>query len=190
MSKKRTAILEMATALFTRFGSKRVTVEEICRESGVSKMTFYKHFPNKVALVKAIHDELTERAFAKYDEISALKIPFPKKIDLMGQWKKEFYEGLNAKFFRELIDIEHSMMEFKERYLGNIRLAQEQGEIRPDLDLEFIWLVMEKLGELFKGDEWKNVFSNVGELQAQLRTLVWKGLLARPEGAAQGGENQ
>ncbi len=187
-SKKRQRILVTATELFTRFGTKRVTVEEICCESNVSKMTFYKYFSNKTQLVQTIHDDLIEMAFAKFDEINALDIPFAEKIDLMGKWKAEFMGRVNAAFFRELIDVEHSMIEFKKRYLRNISRAQKAGEIRQDLDVEFIWLVMEKLGELFSEDKWKDVCGDLGALQSQLRTFVWKGLLTRADSETSRGE--
>ncbi|NQV51449.1 MAG: helix-turn-helix transcriptional regulator, partial [Candidatus Marinimicrobia bacterium] len=39
-------ILRTAEKLFMQFGYNRVTVEEICREAKVSKVTFYKYFSN------------------------------------------------------------------------------------------------------------------------------------------------
>ncbi len=179
-SDKREKIIATAIALFSRFGAKRVTVEELCREAGTSKMTFYKHFSNKVNLVRIIHDELVEEAFAKYDEINSRNIPFPQKIELMGRWKAEFVSRINADFFRELIDVEHSMEELKRRYLQNIIEAQGAGDVRSDIHPEFLWLVMEKLGELFREDKWRAVLSDYSQLQTQARTLIWKGLLDRP----------
>ena len=37
-----------------------MTVEEVCREAAVSKMTFYKYFQNKVELVRTIRDNWVE----------------------------------------------------------------------------------------------------------------------------------
>jgi AcrR family transcriptional regulator len=179
---KRSAILATAEELFTRFGARRVTVEEICREAGASKMTFYKHFRNKVDLVRQIHDELVARGFAVYDEINARDIPFPEKIELMGRWKQEYMSRLNLSFFKELIDIEHSVEEYKRRYLANIKEAQQSGHVRADIDPEFLWLVVEKVGELFKDGSWQTVCSDPGDAQRQLRTLLWQGLLERKEG--------
>ena len=51
---KRKKILDTAHELFWKHGLKRVSIEEICAVAGVSKMTFYKHFANKTALVKYI----------------------------------------------------------------------------------------------------------------------------------------
>jgi AcrR family transcriptional regulator len=45
-------ILIAAKELFWKHGFKRVSIEEVCREANVSKMTFYKHFKNKIELIK------------------------------------------------------------------------------------------------------------------------------------------
>ncbi|MBN1979987.1 MAG: TetR/AcrR family transcriptional regulator [Chitinivibrionales bacterium] len=177
----RQKIIDTAHALFLRFGARRVPIEEICHEADVSKTTFYKYFSDKHALVAAIHDQITAEAFAKYDEINALDIPFVEKIDCMGKWKAEYMGRISADYFTELIDIEHSKEEFKRRYLDNIRAAQKSGDIRHDINPEILWLAVEKLGELFAGEEWRKHLSDLGQLQMQIRTLVWKGLLVRAE---------
>lgn len=76
---KRSQIVRTAKRLFSRHGSRRVTVEELCREAGVSKVTFYKHFENKVDLVRTIRDEWLDEGFRKFDEINALDLPFPRR---------------------------------------------------------------------------------------------------------------
>ncbi|UCH10620.1 MAG: TetR/AcrR family transcriptional regulator [Fidelibacterota bacterium] len=178
---KREQIIQTAERLFARFGSRRVTVEELCREADVSKMTFYKYFANKVELVRTIRDNWEDEGFRKFDEINALEIPFPEKIDLMTQWKVEFAQRINADFIRELVSTDDAVERFKRRYLGNISNAQKKGEIRRDIDPEFLWLVVEKLGELFKEGSWKQVFTDPSQYQQQLRTLIWYGLLMRGE---------
>jgi len=48
---KRQKILHTGKELFWKFGFKRVTIEELCKEAGISKMTYYKYFTNKMDLV-------------------------------------------------------------------------------------------------------------------------------------------
>ena len=62
---KRELILKIAKKLFWKFGFKRVTIEEVCKEAAVSKMTFYKHFPNKMAVVKTLLQEVFQDARKK-----------------------------------------------------------------------------------------------------------------------------
>ena len=48
MSQKREQLIQTGEALFIKHGMRRVTVEEICRQAGVSKPTFYKFFENNL----------------------------------------------------------------------------------------------------------------------------------------------
>ena len=178
---KQEKIFESAVALFSRHGARRVTVEEICRTAGVSKMTFYKHFANKTELVRSIRDVWMDEGFQKYDEINALDLPFPDKIQLMTRWKAEFASRINAEFIREMVSLDDVMEEVKSRFLANISAAQEMGEIRPDLNLEFLWMVLEKIGELVSEGRWKEVFEDFAQYQQQLRTLIFFGLLTRDQ---------
>src|SRR5690606_10121620 len=45
------AFLEFAISKFTKFGSKRFTLDDLAGEIGVSKKTIYQHFSNKEAIV-------------------------------------------------------------------------------------------------------------------------------------------
>lgn len=53
-SPARARILNMASELFYRHGVRAVGVDTIVEKSGVAKMTLYKHFPSKDALVCAV----------------------------------------------------------------------------------------------------------------------------------------
>lgn len=179
--KKKKQILDTAIAVFSKYGSKRVSVEEICRKASVSKMTFYKYFSNKKALVLTIRDSWMVEGFEKFDQINALDLSFPEKIDLMTAWKVEFAARVNAKFIRELISNDDANEKFKHRFLRNLKNAQKKGEIRQDIDMDLVWLVIEKLSELFEQGVWKQVVDDYGEYQKQLRALLFYGLLTRKE---------
>ncbi len=49
----RERILETAAALFSKHGYHAVGIDTIIRESGIAKMTLYKHFPSRDALIAA-----------------------------------------------------------------------------------------------------------------------------------------
>lgn len=178
-SRKKQDILLTARKLFSLHGARRVTIEELCRKAGVSKMTFYKYFSNKNDLVKTIKANLMEEGFGKFDEIAALKVPYPEKIQLMTRWKVEFASKIGADFIREMVSIDDFVEEAKKRFLANIASAQEEGEIREDIDPELIWIVVDKLNELTRDGSWKKVCDDYGRYQEQIRNLVFFGLLTR-----------
>lgn len=62
--RNRQRLLEAATAAFTAHGAS-VSLESIARDAGVGIGTFYRHFPNREALVEAVYRaELAEVAAA------------------------------------------------------------------------------------------------------------------------------
>ncbi len=174
---KKSQVVDAARDLFFRHGVRRVTVAEICNKANVSKVTFYKYFDNKQVVAKHIGDELIELGFARFDEIKGLDLSFPEKIDLMTQWRVEFFSQISSEFIEEILDLEGVYAEIKKRYLENIKAAQERGEIRQEISVELIWLVTEKLNELVKEGSWKSIFSDYSQFQRQLRRLYFYGLL-------------
>jgi AcrR family transcriptional regulator len=57
MSDKRQIVLDAALALFRAYGYRAVGIDRIIAESGVAKMTMYKYFPSKNALIEAVLSE-------------------------------------------------------------------------------------------------------------------------------------
>lgn len=176
-SVKRTHLIDTAKLLFYKYGIRRITIDEICAKSNVSKVTYYKYFSNKSDLVLLIRDQLVEEGFQKFDEISDLVIPYPDKVMLMTKWRVEFLSSMSNDFIEDIMNVVDLYQEVKKRYLRNIEKAQDTGEINPDLSPELIWLVTEKLGELTKDGSWKNVTTDYIEFQKQLRDLYFNGIL-------------
>lgn len=176
---KYNALLETAKALFFRHGIRRVTIEEICAESKVSKVTFYKYFKDKNDLIRIIRDELTQIGFARLDEINSLPLSYPEKVEMMTAWRIQFFGSMKGDFIKEIIDVNAVSEEIKQRYLANIRKAQEKGEIDPTLSPDLIWLVTEKFNEIVKDGSWENIVSDHTQAQEQLRRMYFYGLLKR-----------
>ncbi len=57
---RRAEILEIANMLFRRLGYSNTSVEEIVREAGVAKGTFYYYFRTKEAVLEALATQLVE----------------------------------------------------------------------------------------------------------------------------------
>jgi len=178
-SVKHQALIDAAKSLFFKHGVKRVTIEEICKDSGVSKVTYYKFFKDKNDLVKLIRDELMEIGFSKFDEINSLRLSYPEKVDLMSAWRLEFFSSMTNEFIKDIIDFKEVTKEIENRYLKNIKQAQENGEIDLHLSPELIWLVTEKFNEIIKEGKWENFLINHTDAQAQLRQMYYYGIIKR-----------
>lgn len=174
---KQQQIIDAGKNLFFKHGIKRITVKEISHVAGVSKVTFYKYFENKQALIQVIKNELTETGFAKFDEINKLDLPFAQKIDLMGRWRIEFLESIKGEFVDEVLAKGEFEEKFMERYIQNIVTAQKNGEIRENISPELIALVTEKIREVTLEGKWRKIFDDYISYQDQLRTLIFWGML-------------
>ncbi len=188
-STKQQIIISTAKELFYKYGSGRVTVEEICRTAKVSKVTYYKYFANKRKLIEVIRDEILETVFGEFDRITEMELSYPDKIQLMTQWKLDFFSRMNNEFIAELFSLDDVVEEARLRYIRNIEIAQSRGEIRDDLSSGFIWMITEKLNDIIRDGSWKNEFSDYRDFQKQMRTLVFFGMLTRVENDSGEGED-
>lgn len=99
----RERILETAMRLFYAEGVRSTGIDRIIAESGVAKMSFYRHFPSKADLVFAFLDERHTRWMAWFDarlaalaarsapaaKSAAAKSAAPKLplvADVLGEW--------------------------------------------------------------------------------------------------------
>ena len=64
MAEKRAAILDAAWPIFLRDGWVGASLERVAAESGISKMTVYRHFGTKEELFEALVEEMCRRMLA------------------------------------------------------------------------------------------------------------------------------
>ncbi|RKY46233.1 MAG: hypothetical protein DRP91_09295, partial [Candidatus Neomarinimicrobiota bacterium] len=102
--KKIDKIVETGKKLFYRYGIKKVSVEEICKEAGISKATFYKYFKNKVDLALFILREIFDNAWKEYCDIVNSNDPFNMKMEKIIKWKGEMMNIFSQDFIKELVN--------------------------------------------------------------------------------------
>jgi AcrR family transcriptional regulator len=66
----REQILETATGLFYRYGFRAVGIDRVIAESGVAKMTLYKHFPSKDDLIVAYLQRSNEAWWGWFESVT------------------------------------------------------------------------------------------------------------------------
>jgi len=187
-NQKLAQIVQTSKELFWKYGIKRVTIEEICKEAGVSKMTFYKHFKNKTEVVKIIIAKITTEATEKYESIMAQDIPFADKISQSLQLKME----QTAEMSHEFVDDYYRNAEAERRgYLNekvqhSLKLvykdyveAQKRGEIRTDLKPEFIIYLLNKLLEIIQDEQLESLYPKPQDLIMEITNFFFYGIMPR-----------
>ena len=185
---KRELILKTGKELFWKFGFKRVTVEEVCKEAGISKMTFYKFFTNKIDLVKTIMNNILQESISKYKNIMASEIPYPEKVVALIHLKSEQVETMSSEFFRDYVQADDPEMisylqqlsgESMQMFTDDFRKAQENGDIRKDLKIEFIMYIMNHLVEMAQNDALINMYEEPQDLVMEITNFLFYGILNR-----------
>ncbi len=186
---KKQKILQTGKELFWKFGFKRVTIEELCKEAGISKMTYYKYFSNKMDLVKTLLDEVLQTSMKKYEAIMDSQVPYPEKVLQMIELKKEQTHTMSSEFFRDYVQsgdpeliayLEKMSAKNLQRFTDDFRKAQENGDIRKDLKVEFILAIMNRLVEWAMHDQsLLELYEQPQDLAVEMTTFLFYGMLNR-----------
>jgi len=139
-------ILRTAERLFMQFGYKRVTVEEICREAGVSKVTFYKYFANKSAVLEEYLNARIELSWKTFDRIRFAQADLQQKLKALIAMKESALSQFSAVFYRSLLEgdanIQALMARWQTMTLDAMKQffadAQAAGEISVEYNLDFL----------------------------------------------------
>ncbi len=145
-NEKRKLIIEKAKLLFFKYGIKKVSVEEICSDCGISKKTFYNHFSNKYALIEVILDEFIEIDKKIFEKIKKEEITFKDKILKLTKEKMRKFESAETVFFVDVLENCDELKDYVSRVTSEsnreffLFVSQEQANnnLRKDLPASFI----------------------------------------------------
>ena len=182
---KRTQILRTGKELFWKFGFKRVTIEEICREAGVSKMTFYKFFPNKQELAVHIMDEVFDESLLKIRKIDEEHESADKTFKKFLQLKSEGSQDISEEFIKDLYtnpdpELKTYMQKKTSSMLEEIQKVYEHGKeigwVRKDLNIPFLILFSQKLVSLTNDKQMMQFFDSSQDLIMEITNLFIYGI--------------
>jgi AcrR family transcriptional regulator len=172
-------ILEAAYELFSHHGIQAVGVDEIIRQSGVAKATFYHHFASKDALVLAFLNLREERWTQDWIEQEARRRAATPEgqlltiFDLFDEWfHREDFEA--DSFVNVLLELgaAHPAGKASIEHLGNVRAIvtklAEEADLRATESFTRSWHI------LMKGSI---ICAAAGDLEAAKRAQVMAKLL-------------
>ncbi len=155
---KRQQLLDAAITCFARNGFSETTIEDICREAGVSHGALYRHFRSKEDIIEASYWRDRETMTARFaaakkkgdtrrimEELFELYIHRRDQSDPQTQMRLKFRVQLYAEAARNprIRETQYKTWEdFLESFGGIVRGAQERGEINPVLDSETVVRVL------------------------------------------------
>jgi AcrR family transcriptional regulator len=189
VNKKQTDIIASAQRLFWKYGFKKVTIEEICREAKVSKVTFYKFFPNKTEVAKAVLDSVVDNANKDFILLIQTATTTLELMEGMFKMKKDGVHDISKEFLADFytdktlglgeyfgLKIQQIWTQVREGYIQ----LQEKGLIRKDLNLDFLLYFSNKLTDLFEDPYLLSLFPNTEDLLLEFTNLFTFGMTPRP----------
>ena len=106
MSNKKDEILKSARELFTNYGYKKVSMDEIAKNANVTKKTVYSYFNDKESLLKSLIEE----------ELVQMKNIITKHSN-----ETDFFEGVNK--------VLYDLLKYKKEAKLFITLSKEANEL-------------------------------------------------------------
>jgi AcrR family transcriptional regulator len=186
-SRKYQALMETARELFWKRGFRKVSVEEICHKALVSKMTFYRYFPDKVGLAKAVYDAEVERGMANFKKIMAnesttpiqkmhelLVLKMEDTNDISTAFLKDFYN--NSKFGL-LAYAEEKNRQVWDEIIHDIKAAQQKGWFRKDFKPEAFLILTTKLSEIITDESLLQLFNTPQEMIMEISRFFTFGIM-------------
>ncbi len=184
-SKKYDDIITTAKDLFWKHGFKRVSVEEICQKANVSKMTFYKYFPNKIELAKSIFNGVVVEAEKQFKQIMKEDSSADAKIRNLIQLKMDGTNNISPEFLQDFYTGTEpelkTYVEERTRLSWNILIedfkeAQLNGVFRKDFNPELLIKVQMKLFEILDDKSVTSMFNTKQELIMEFVNLMVYGI--------------
>jgi AcrR family transcriptional regulator len=185
------AIVSAARSLFWKHGIRRVTIEEICQDAGVSKMTWYKYFSNKTAIAKYLIEDMFESGIKAYKEIYHSDISYEEKVKKMLDLKMSNSHEMSQELLDDIYknqdeELSETIETIKKRmigiYLDDIREAQKIKEIRDDVKPEFMLYFLNNLTEMLTDQRLVSIYSNPQQMISEVMTFFFYGIMPRKNG--------
>ena len=195
---KQQTIIDTARRLFREHGFSAVSVGSICVEAAVSRVTFYKYYSGKNALLQEIVTEQKNRVRAEFEALLARQCSLREAAEAVFALQKQSFEELySAAFLRDIeenTDLElerffHELNEEKYAFMrGFFHTLQQRRLIQPDLPVELIDLFIRQADILMRHPQLAALYAAAPQkLPQDVLGLLLHGL-AGEEGRNEGGD--
>ena len=141
-------------------GFSAVSVGRICAEAAVSRVTFYKYYSGKNALLQEIVTKQKNRVRTEFENLLARQCSLREAAEAVFTLQKQSFEELySAAFLRDIeenTDLElerffHELNEEKYAFMrGFFHTLQQRRLIQPDLPVELIDLFIRQADVLMR----------------------------------------
>lgn len=152
---QRQHIIKAAGELFFRHGIRSVSIDDICRELGMSKKTFYVYFDSKDALIDQLLDANLAYIAGKMNDLLQLQ-DFRQLVKAFIKRQEaekndvrrvpQLVYDLKKYYPRQFVDFQTKCFETQKQYIERyLELGVAQGLVRADLNIELTAVLFAKI---------------------------------------------
>ncbi len=188
LSRKHNDILVAAKKLFWKYGYKKVSIEEICGEAKVSKVTFYKFYTNKIELAKTILDNVVKESTEGFKDLKEKATSASDLMEGMLKMKKDGINEISKEFLSDFYsDKELGLAEYitmktvqvQSEMISDFKQLQEKGLLRKDMSIEFVLYISGKMSGFVEDPYLLSLFPNPEDLVMEFTNFVAYGMSPR-----------
>ncbi len=187
MAKKdyKSIIENAAKELFCKYGFKRISIEDVCKKAGISRKTFYVYYDNKMDLLIFILENINNNILKYIDSVIQMDLPFVEKMIKISEGNSAQLSTISDEFIADISD--PSMSELKEHFekinkekkacqQEYFRIAQANGDIRSDINIEFLQLYMNTTMKLYHDPTFQSIIPDRALLLRKLTKMALYGM--------------
>jgi AcrR family transcriptional regulator len=152
---QRSHIIKTAGELFFRLGIRSVSIDDICRELGMSKKTFYVYFESKDALIEQMLQANLDYMAGKMEELVAMK-DFRQLVRVFIKRQEaekndvrrvpQLVYDLKKYYPRQFADFQIKCFETQKKYIMQyLEQGVAQGLVRANLNIELTAVLFAKI---------------------------------------------
>jgi AcrR family transcriptional regulator len=151
----------------------------------VSKMTFYRFYPNKLELAKSVFDWVIDQSIANFKSLMASDIPASEKMKQMLLMKHEGLHDISKEFLMDFYNnpdneisayIQQRSQAVWLELIEDFRRGQNEGWLRKDFKPEFILILSQKIMELTTDRNVLSLYSSPKELVMEISNFFTYGI--------------
>ena len=140
-------ILKGAEELFTKYGVRSISMDDIARHLSVSKKTLYQHFADKEDIVTMACKAHLDRNVSEFDEIKNNAKNAIEELANLSVCLKRNMQDMNPSLLFDLqkyhpkawaVWMDHKMKFIRSSVVRNLKQGIEEGYFRPEIDAEVI----------------------------------------------------